>query len=182
MFWRYGYEGTSVGNLTEAMGITPPSLYAAFTDKKGLFYAAVEKYLGGSDTPERWIETTPTARVAVEGLLNGAVIGYTGTDTPAGCLLATAAITGSPESAEVQRHLASIRQAIEASLRQRIERAIRDGESLPPAAMDADAFAGQVMAVIQGLSTLARDGATREKLSRVAGVVLANWRGHDEAA
>ena len=173
LFWRLGYEGTSLAELTAAMGVTPPSVYAAFGDKKRLFYEAVDRYLAGPVTLERMLADTPRACDAVEALLRGAAVGFTGADTPAGCLLASAAISGSAGAADVREHLAARRRDIEAKLRHRIGRAINDGEL--PADADADALAGHVVAVIQGLSTLARDGAGREKLLRVVAVAMTGW-------
>jgi len=154
-FWRHGYESTSVADLTTAMGITPPSLYAAFGDKKQLFRASVDLYRTGSITSDTLIDDAPSARDAARALLEASAIGFTGHDTPQGCLLATATLSCSSDAADVQAEVASIRGAIEARLKARM-----DAENL----QDTDALAGHVMAVIQGMSTLARDGARREKL------------------
>ena len=173
LFWRHGYEATSVSDLTTAMGVTPPSLYAAFGDKKRLFLEAVGQYMSGPVTSERIIEEAATAQDAAWGLLRAAAIGFTGADTPPGCLLASAAISCSAAAADVQGELAAIRRGIERRLRERIARAIAAGEMNVEA--DADALAGHVMAVIQGMSTLARDGATRETLMRVAATAMRAW-------
>lgn len=166
LFWRHGYEATSLADLTAAMGVTPPSIYAAFGDKKGLFLAAVDRYLSGPVTSASIIADAPTARDAARGLLAAAVVGFTGVDTPPGCLLASAAISCSAAAADVAEALAARRRGIEAHLRDRIE-----ADDLP----DADARAAHVMAVVQGMSTLARDGAGRDKLARVAEVALRGW-------
>ena len=174
LFWRHGYEATSVSDLTAAMRITPPSLYAAFGDKKRLFLEAVRRYLAsGPVSAEESIAQAATAREAAAGLLRGSAIAFTGEDTPTGCLLATGAISCSQDAADVQAELASLRGAIEGSLRARIEQAVVAGEL--PATADADALAGHVMAVIQGLSTLARDGASRDKLMRVVDAAMLAW-------
>ena len=174
LFWRHGYEGTSLGELTAAMGVTAPSIYAAFGDKKQLFRQVVDRYLSG-DAPVRMVEDAATARDAAWALLMAAAQGFTGDGTPPGCLLASAAISGSAASSDVQGELAAIRRAIEAALCRRIERAAAAGEM--PSGTDADALAGHVMAVIQGMSTLARDGAGRGKLLRVADVAMQGWGG-----
>jgi AcrR family transcriptional regulator len=173
LFWRHGYEATSLSELTAAMGVTAPSVYAAFGDKRRLFLEAVGLYLSGPVTSERIIAEAATARDAAWGLLRAAAVGFTGADTPAGCLLASAAISCSAAAADVQAELAAIRRGIEARLSDRIARAIAAGEM--PAGADADALAGHVMAVVQGMSTLARDGARRDKLLRVAAVAMAGW-------
>jgi AcrR family transcriptional regulator len=173
LFWRHGYEATSLSDLTAAMGVTPPSIYAAFGDKKRLFLEAVARYLSGPVTSEGIIEGAATARDAAWGLLHAATIGFTGADTPPGCLLASSAISCSAAAAAVQAELAAIRRGIEACLCRRIVQAIEAGEM--DAGTDADALAGYVMAVIQGMSTLARDGAAREKLTRVAATAMLAW-------
>ena len=164
---------TSPSGLTAAMGLTPPSIYAAFGDKKRLFREAVAHYLSGPVTSETIMANAPTARDAAWGLLQGAALGFTGEDTPPGCLLATSAISCSAEAADVQAELAAIRRGIETKLARRIDHAIRSGEVA--AGTDGDALAGHIMAVIQGLSTLARDGASRAKLLRVATAAMAGW-------
>lgn len=173
LFWRHGYEATSINDLTKAMGITPPSLYAAFGDKKQLFLEAVHRYLSGSVTSESIIDMAPTARAAAAGLLQASAIGFTGETTPAGCLLASSAISCSPAAADVQKALAGIRINIEKRLRSKIARD-RTLDELRRT-FNSEALAGHIMAVIQGMSTLARDGATRRKLSSVASAAILAW-------
>ena len=166
LFWRHGYEATSLTDLTAAMGIGPPSLYAAFGDKKSLFRAAVQRYVSGPVTSASLIATAPSARAAARSLLQAAAVGFTGADTPPGCLLATGAISCSAAAADVQGELAAIRRDIEAALQGRLA-----ADGLP----QAEALAAHVMAVIQGMSTLARDGASRDRLMAVAEIALAGW-------
>ena len=173
LFWRHGYEGTSLSELRAAMGVTSPSIYAAYGNKKRLFLAAVEKYVSGPITSETIIRDALTARAAVEELLRSAAIGYTGVETPTGCLLATSAISGSGDSADIQAKLAAIRRGIEQRLRDRIQSGLLRGEL--EAGTDPSALAGFVMSVIQGMSTLSRDGASREKLLSVAQIALRSW-------
>jgi AcrR family transcriptional regulator len=173
LFWRHGYEGTSLSDLTAAMGVTPPSIYAAFGDKRTLFLEAVARYASGPVTAESIILNASSSRDAAWGLLHSSAIAFTGFDTPPGCLLATAAISCSAAAQDVQPELTAIRDSIGASLRRKIAEDIA-AERLP-ALTDADALAGFIMAVIQGMSTLARDGASREKLLRIASVAIAAW-------
>ena len=137
LFWRHGYEATSLSDLTAAMGVTPPSIYAAFGDKKRLFLEAVNRYLSGPVTSDAIIDAAVTAEDAAWGLLRAAALGFTGTDTPPGCLLATSALSCSAAAADVQGELADIRRGIEARLHGRITQAIAAGEM----AADADADA-----------------------------------------
>jgi AcrR family transcriptional regulator len=172
-FWRYGYEGTSLNDLTRAMGVKPPSIYAAFGDKEHLFLEAVQHYLSGDVTSQSIIETADSARDAAMGLLKTAAIGFTGENTPRGCLLASSTTACSAASAHVQAKLAAIRHGIEAMLAGRIRHGIKSGEV--EKSSDADALAAHIMAVIQGMSTLARDGAARAKLLKIAEMAMKAW-------
>jgi len=173
LFWRHGYEATSLAELTQAMGVTPPSIYAAYGDKKGLFRAAVQRYLSRSQTPVEIIAQANTAMAAAQMLIEGAAEAYTGADTPPGCLLATSAIAVSAEADDVRQELAAIRRDIEMALRDKIIGDIHAGEMA--AETDPETLAAYVMTIIQGLSTLARDGATRSKLQRIAHLSMAVW-------
>jgi AcrR family transcriptional regulator len=173
LFWRHGYEATSLSDLTRALGVTPPSIYSAFGNKKGLFLEAVNLYLSGGSSPTAIIDAAPSARDAAQILMEGAAIAFTGDATPPGCMLATSAISVSAEAADVQAHLATIRNGVEAHLRLRIEADVASG-ALPPQT-DAETLAAHTTAIIQGLSTLARDGAARDKLLRVARSAMAAW-------
>lgn len=174
-FWRHGYETTSIADLTAAMGVTPPSLYAAFGDKKRLFLEAVRLYVGDLAAIARAVDAAPTARDAAEAMLRGSAHAFTGEGTPAGCLLSTAAATGSASAADVRGAVTEVRDAIRGILQARIERDVAAG-ILPPGA-DAAALAGLVVAITVGLSTLARDGAARPTLEQVAMAGLAGWPG-----
>lgn len=173
LFWQHGYEATSLSDLTAAMGVSAPSIYTAFGDKKRLFLEAVGRYLSGPVTSATIIDSAVSAREAAADLLNTSAIGFTGSDTPPGCLLATSAISCSTAAAEVQHELAAIRRSIEKRLKDRVALDIQKG--VLPGGTDADALAGHVMAVIQGMSTLARDGAPREKLLRIAAAAMRGW-------
>lgn len=173
LFWRHGYETTSVADLTAAMGVSAPSLYTAFGDKRRLFLEAVRLYAGDPEAVGRAIDDAPTARDAARGLLVAAAERYTGEVTPPGCLLASATASGSAASADVRRAVADVRGAVGARLRARVGRDVAAG-LLPPHA-DAAALAGLVVAVMVGMSGLARDGADRATLLAVADAALAGW-------
>jgi AcrR family transcriptional regulator len=173
LFWEHGYEATSLNDLTSELGITPSSIYSAFGDKKGLFFDAVKMYLGSPATLQTMLDEARTARAAAATMLEGAATGFTGTDTPRGCLLASAAISCSDSAADVRQTLGAIRQGMEAQLRARIQDGITRREM--PEGTDAEALAAMTMAVIQGMSTAARDGAPREKLLRIAAAALQAW-------
>ena len=172
-FWRHGYETTSVADLTAAMGISAPSLYTAFGDKKQLFLEAMRLYAGDPEDMARAISQAPTAYQAARGLMSAAAAAYTGEATPKGCLLASATASGSVAAADVQETVAEMRRGIDGRLTARIERDIQDGV-LPPGTQAA-ALAGLVLAVTQGMSVLARDGASRASLLAIVEAALRAW-------
>jgi AcrR family transcriptional regulator len=161
LFWERGYEETSIGELTAAMGIGAPSLYAAFGDKRSLFEAAVERYEGEPGGPIAAGLGEPTARAAVERMLAGAAREYTTPGRPRGCFITSEPLLG-------ERRAASL-EAIRARLR---EGAVA-GEF--PDGADVDALADYIATVIAGMSARARDGGTREELAAIADVALRAW-------
>lgn len=173
LFWRHGYEATSLNDLTVALNVKPSSIYTVFGDKRRLFLDAVGHYLSGPVTSQSIIADAANARDAAEGLLVASATGFTGEDTPAGCLLATSAISCSNSASDVQAELAVIRRGIEACLRDKIVSSIDAG--LMPAESDPEVLAAHTMAVIQGMSTLARDGASRDKLLRLVDAAMKVW-------
>ena len=172
-FWRHGYETTSIVDLTTAMGVSAPSLYTAFGDKKRLFLEAVHRYAGDPQVIAETIASAATAYDAARDMLRACVIAFTGEATPSGCLLASATASGSVDSADVQRVVGDIRATIGGQLRVRIERDMIAG--VLPEDTDAAALAGLVIAVIQGLSVLARDGTPRMSLMSIADAALGAW-------
>jgi AcrR family transcriptional regulator len=173
LFWRHGYESTSLNDLTTALNVPPSSIYAVFKDKKSLFLESVALYVSGTITSKMIIDDAQTGFEAAFNLLKAAAVGFTGADTPAGCLLATSAISCSNAASDVQNALAAIRLGVEAQLLDKIEQSILQG-SLPKDA-DSEALAAHTLAVIQGLSTLARDGAPRSKLLKIAETAMKVW-------
>lgn len=176
VFWRQGYESTSISDLTDAMDINPPSLYAAFGDKEQLFLAAVERYgCGMGQTPATILSEAPTARVAVERLLEKAAHEFTNRSHPPGCMVIMAATNCSADAAHIQAALAKRRQSSEANLRARIERGVAAGEL--PAGTDAGALARFYATVLEGMSIQARDGASRKSLLATAAAAMRAWPG-----
>ena len=173
VFWRHGYETSSVADLTAAMGITTPSLYTAFGDKKQLFLETVRLYAGDPEAMSAAIAAAPSAYAAAQDLMQTAACIYTGDTTPKGCLLASATASGSAAAADVQRAVADIRRHVQDALRARIEQDI--SETMLPPETDAAGLSGMVMAVMQGLSVLARDGGDRASLLAIVSAALKAW-------
>lgn len=173
LFWRHGYETTAISDLTAAMGITAPSLYTAFGDKRQLFLEAVRLYAGDPEVLGAAIEAAPSALDAARALLEGAILRFTGAATPPGCLLTSATASGSAASQDVQEIVADYRRATAARLQARIARDAGEGQL--PSDTDAAALAHLVMAVMLGLSTLARDGLPRAALADLVAAALHAW-------
>ena len=174
VFWERGYEAASIAELTAAMGITPPSLYTAFGDKEHLFLEAIERYASGpGGGAPRALAEEPTARAAIERLLDEAAEELTRSCHPAGCMVVSAATNCSMSSAHIQAALAKRREAAEAGIRARIRQGIHDGE-LPPDT-DAAALANFYTTVFQGMAMQARDGASRANLLAIAKTAMRAW-------
>lgn len=173
VFWEKGYEGASLSDLTGAMGINRPSLYAAFGDKEALFRQALERYEQG---PVAYMEEAlhePTARRAVERMLRGTVCVLTRPQSPRGCLLVQGALACGDESMAMRKELATHRSAGELALRKRLKRAKDEGEL--PATTDPVDLARFYMAVMHGMSVQAAGGANRSALEGVAETALRAW-------
>ena len=162
VFWRKGYDATSISDLTEAMGINPPSLYAAFGDKERLYLEAVEFYrVERGEHVREVLASEPTARGAIERALKEAVNEFVRRDSPAGCLL-TMSTGCSSVSLGVQQTLAKKRSMARERIRDRIQRGIEDGDV--PASADPLALAEFVTTIFAGMAMHARDGASRKAL------------------
>ncbi|MET8875794.1 TetR/AcrR family transcriptional regulator [Nocardia sp. NPDC004604] len=174
VFWEHGYDAASIALLSERMGISPPSLYTAFGDKRTLFLEALDRYLRtyAAFTTSALTEE-PTAYRTITRLLDEAAGAYTRDDHPPGCLLITAATNCTPQSADIRAHLRDLRTAGRDAVEQKIAAAIRAGEL--PADADARAVATFYAAVLQGMSAQARDGATRAELREIAAAALHAW-------
>ncbi|GAA2465464.1 TetR/AcrR family transcriptional regulator [Streptomyces macrosporus] len=175
-FWEHGYETTSIADLTRAMGIAAPSLYAAFGDKKTLFEEVVEVYVhryGGFIG--RALAEEPTARGAVGRVLREAAVEYTEPGRPPGCLVINAAVNAAPASAEVAEALRAMREENVRAFASRIRAGVAAGEL--PEDTDVSALARFTAAVLQGMSQQARDGAGRGELEAVADAAMRAWPG-----
>jgi AcrR family transcriptional regulator len=173
LFWRKGYEGTSLSDLTRTMGINRPSLYAAFGDKEALFRQALDRYADGPAAHVRAALAQPTARAAVDHLLRGTADLITNPRNPAGCLYVQGALACNEGVEPLRKQLALRRAAGEKALRQRLNRAKAEGD-LPRDANPAD-LARYIATVVHGMSVQAVGGASRSQLRRVVETVLRAW-------
>lgn len=172
-FWQSGYETTSITDLTTAMGITAPSLYTAFGDKKKLFIEAVNLYAFGDGDSEDFIVNAETSYDAAQMLLKTSLLIFTDEKTPAGCLMTSSTATGSNASLEVRQYVSSIRANMREALSKRIERDIT--EKKLPDTVNATALSNYIFAVIQGMSILVRDAVSKFELQQVADIAMKSW-------
>jgi AcrR family transcriptional regulator len=173
VFWSKGYEGASLPDLTRAMGINRPSLYAAFGNKEALFRKALDRYAEGPACYVRQALEQPTAREVAQRLLDGAIDLLTNPKNPRGCLAVQGALACGDAAASLKNELASRRLATEAALRRRFGRAKRAGD-IANSANPAD-LARYLATVMHGLSVQAAGGASRRELQKVAKLALQAW-------
>jgi AcrR family transcriptional regulator len=171
VFWAKGYEGASLSNLTRAMRINRPSLYAAFGNKEQLFRKALDRYMS---VPVAWFGkalAAPKARDVVEQIFLGTARMAEDPTIPAGCLMVQGALACG--NAPAQKEVAARRAAAEVALRRRLQRAKREGD-LPKNADPAE-LAHYVMTVVRGMAVQSAGGASRDQLRRVAQIALRAW-------
>jgi AcrR family transcriptional regulator len=173
VFWRQGYEGASLTDLTEAMGINRPSLYAAFGNKEQLFRLALERYLSGPANCFGEALKEATARRVVERLLGDLVEQLGDPKRPKGCLVVQGALSCGAEAEPIREMLAEHRAEGRRTLRRRFQKAIDAGE-LPDGTSAGD-LAGYFMSVIHGLAVQAASGMSRKELQGVAQLALKAW-------
>jgi AcrR family transcriptional regulator len=162
-FWSRGYEGVSMADLVDALGIASARIYAAFGSKETLFREATALYdaeEGGFAT--RAMAEEPTAARAIERSLREAVETYTRKGRPQGCMVVSAATNCAVENDSVRQFLAEYRRRRTKSLVERLERAVTEGELWPDT--DAQALGDYYATVLHGLSVQARDGVSRKRL------------------
>jgi AcrR family transcriptional regulator len=173
VFWTKGYEGTSLTDLTDAMRITRPSLYAAFGNKESLFRKALDLYQREKLEYVGRALAEPTARRVAEVLLRGAVVNATSPEEPHGCLGVITATSCGEEAQSVREEVLKRGQVIRAALIDRLERAKTEGDL--PAHVDIEGLTSLLFAVLQGVSVQAGGGATRDQLDRLVETGLALW-------
>lgn len=166
LFWRHGYEGVSIGDLTKAIGIAPPSLYAAFGSKAELYREAVRRYeetLGCLDVGP--VKSAASLADAVRRLLEGAVRAVTDPHRERGCMISSGMIACHPEHIPLAREAAARRDA----MRERIAEALQHFAS----ADEVRNLSRHLAAVMQGISIQARDGSEPIELQEIVEDVVA---------
>jgi AcrR family transcriptional regulator len=176
VFWAKGYEGASLSDLTRAMRINRPSLYAAFGNKEQLFRKVLDRYVNGPLAYFSKALTAPKARDVVEQIFFGAAKMAGDPRIPAGCLMVQGALAVGDAARSVRKEAVGRRIASEVALRRRFQRAKREGD-LPQSANPAD-LARYVMTVLQGIAVQGANGAGRDQLRRVAQMALRAWPQH----
>lgn len=176
LFWMKGFDNTSMADLTSAMGLNPPSVYAAFGSKEALFREALDLY-AHTEGCGIWehVETAATVHDAISTLLRATAASYTRGPDPRGCMIVLAAPQMEGANPAVCDDLKARRLNNLVVLERRLERGVAEGE-LPPGT-DCASIASYFACVQHGMSILARDGASRETLLAVAGCAMAGWDG-----
>jgi len=176
VFWSKGYEGTSLDDLQVAMGVSRPSLYAAFKDKTALFREVVARYRETSGSiVARAMRDQPNARLAVQTMLVESALLFTSGDKPRGCLVVISAINCTPDCSEQEQEMSDIRKTTTRLIRDRLQLAVLDGEL--PSGTDADSLSQFFATVLSGLSIQAKDGSSRTQLLAVAENAMMGWPG-----
>jgi AcrR family transcriptional regulator len=175
VFWSKGYEGASLSDLTEAMGITRPSLYAAFGNKEALFRKALDLYEHEKQAYVGAALAAPTARGVAERLLHGALETQTTGSDPKGCLAVINSVACGAEAEPIKAEVLLRHASSRADLLRRFEKAKADGDL--PGQIEPISLVRYLTAVIQGLHVQSGSGATRDDLRRIVETTLALWPG-----
>ena len=174
LFWIHGYEGTSIAELVETLGIAPPSLYAAFGSKEQLFLEVLQLYLAGPGSfVSRALAEEPSGQGFVRRVLLEAARAFSSDDHPRGCLISTCLLVSASAHQQLASEVAALRSSIHGALTQRLCQAQALGEL--PASSKPVELARFYAAIIQGMSVQARDGADEAALSTIAEQALCLW-------
>ena len=173
VFWAKGYEGASMADLTEAMGITKPSLYAAFGNKEALFVKTLDLYEAEKLAYTRTALEQPTAKGVAEAILRGALANMTGHNEPHGCLGVISQMACGAEAEPIKAAVVERRASSQRAVVERFARAKEEGDL--PAHVDPQALTGYLFAILQGLAVQAGSGASADALERVVDTSMMVW-------
>ncbi len=175
VFWRRGYEGASISELTEEMGITRPSLYACFGNKEALFRKAFDLYERDKLSYVSLALEAPTARGVAERLLRGGLAIQCSDGEPQGCLGVISSVTCGAEAESLRTEVIARRAPADAAVVARFARAQAEGDI--PDSIEPDALACYLMTVLQGMAVKAAAGTPRASLERLIETTLTMWPG-----
>ena len=170
VFWERGYEGTSLDDLTDAMGINRSSLYASFGDKETLFRRAIARYAEGSVSYVQTALEQPTARAVIEALLRGTATALGDASHPRGCLLLQGGLACGSGAESVKQALIDLRKNNQAVIEKRMKQARREGDI--PQDVDPKDLARYVSIVMNGLAIQAANGASSSEITRAMDLAL----------
>ncbi|MEU2441796.1 TetR/AcrR family transcriptional regulator [Streptomyces rubradiris] len=174
VFWERGYATTSTTDLSAAMGINPPSLYAAFKNKEQLFREAIGLYeRTEAEASRREMEAATTARGAIAALLHASVDRFTAEDKPRGCMIVLAATNCTEDHESVRDFALRCRARTKEVIKARLDSAGAAGELAP--GTDTDRLAAFYTTFLNGLSIQARDGADRALLHGLVDMAMSAW-------
>ncbi len=173
VFWAKGYEGASMADLTEAMGITKPSLYAAFGNKEALFHKALDLYEAEKLAYTREALKQPTARGVAEHFMRGAIEAQTSSCDPKGCLGVISATACGAEAESIKADIIARRASSQQALIERFRQAKRDGDL--PDHVEPESLTLYLYAILQGMGVQSGSGASRAELERVVETSLMMW-------
>ncbi len=173
VFWSKGYEGASLSDLTGAMGITRPSLYAAFGNKEALFCKALDLYEREKLAYVNEALAAPTARQVAERMLRGSLANQTSECEPKGCLGVISSVACGAEAESIRSYVIARRESSHQAMIDRFERAKSEGDL--PAHIDVQGLTAYLVALLQGMAVQAGSGASREQLQGLIETSLAAW-------
>lgn len=176
VFWRHGFQGASLAELTAATGLSKPSLYAAFGDKESLYLQCLQRYIDGNVALQtQLLEDEPDARRAVHGFMRALVQLQTDPALPGGCFVVngTADCGGPTTPIAVEAALRGASGGTEQRLLRRLQRAEREGQL--PSGLAAKQLATLLSSVLTGMAVMAKSGQPREKLEQVVDAAMAVW-------
>ena len=173
VFWERGYEGASLAELIDTLGISKPSLYAAFGNKEELFRKALARYSQCEVAYVGEAMLAPTARQTVDEFLTKSVDFLADSSHPKGCMIVQGALSCGENAAQIHQELKRHRSGYEEMLSRRFVQAKNEGEL--PSETNAAALAKYIATVHQGMSVQATSGATKEELLSVVNQALKGW-------